>query len=61
MKLFNNSRKLLYAMTIYVKLNASLLLNASLRIYPLTFIPVTEVLILLLLSGVPSVASTELP
>ena len=57
MKLFNNSKS-------YFKRNgkapkASLLLNALLRIHPLTFI--TEALCLLATVGVPSVVSATLP
>ena len=53
MKGFNNSRKLFLAEIITVKLKASLLLNASLRIRPLTFINET-----LRLSGSPFEAGT---
>ena len=56
MKGFNSSRKLFQADIITVKLKAGLLLNASLRIRPLTFI--NEVLRLL---GSPFVASTASP
>ena len=38
MKLFNSSRELCYAEIIIMKLKASLLLNVSLHICPLTFI-----------------------
>ena len=53
MKGFNSSRKLFYTEIITVKLKAYLLLNALLRIRPLTFI--NEVL---RLSSGPFVAST---
>ena len=56
MKGFNSSRKLFKAEIITVKLKASLLLNALLRICPLTFI--NEVL---RLSDSPFVASTASP
>ena len=56
MKGFTNSRKLFLAEIITVKLKASLLLNALLRIRPLTFI--NEALSLL---GSPFVASTTSP
>ena len=56
MKGFNSSRKLFEAETITVKLKASLLLNVSLCIHPLTFINEA-----LCLSGSPFVASTVSP
>ena len=56
MKGFNSSRKLFKAKIITVKLKANLLLNASLRIRPLTFINEA-----LRLSGSPFVASTMSP
>ena len=56
MKGFTSSRKLFQAEIITVKLKASLLLNALLRIRPLIFI--NEVL---RLSGSPFVASTASP
>ena len=52
----NSSRRLFYAEIITVKLKAGLLLNASLRIRPLTYI--NEVL---QLSGSPFVDSTVSP
>ena len=52
----NTSRKLFQAEIITVKLKASLLLNAPLRIRPLTFINEA-----LRLSGSPFVASTTSP
>ena len=56
MKGFNSSKRLFYAEIITVKSKAGLLLNAVLRIRPLTFI--NEVL---RLSGSPFVASTVSP
>ena len=56
MKGFNSSRKLFYAKIVTAELEAGLLLNASLRICPLTYI--NEVLCL---SGSYFVASTALP
>ena len=53
---FNSGRKLFQDEIITVKLKANLLLNASLRICPLTFINEA-----LRLSGSPFVASTESP
>ena len=53
MKDFNSSRKLFLAEIVTVELKAGLLLNASLRIRPLTFINEA-----LHLSGSPFVAST---
>ena len=56
MKGFNSSRRLFYAEIITVKLKAGLLLNAVLRIHPLTFINKA-----LRLSGSPFVASIVSP
>ena len=53
---FNSSRKLFYAKIVTVKLKAGFLLNALLRIRPLTFINEA-----LRLSGSPIVAGTMSP
>ena len=53
---FNSRRKLFYAEIVTVKLKAGLLLNASLRICPLTFINGA-----LRLSGSSFIASTASP
>ena len=56
MKGFDSSRKLFLAKIVTVKLKASLLLNLSLRICPLTFINVAH-----RLSSSPFIASTTSP
>ena len=56
MKSFNSSRNLFCGKIVTVKLKASLLLNVSLCICPLTFLNKA-----LRLSGSPLVASTVLP